>query len=737
MKKHIFLLLVLCYISNANSQNTLKGSIFASNHQNPIEATVYIPLLEKGTVADFNGNYQLDNIPNGNYIIAYSMIGYATITKNISFNTGAIVIQNIELNQVAIEMEEVIVSTPFHKLQRENVMKVERLSANDISNSGALTLAESITEIPGVTTISTGVGIGKPVIRGLSSNRVVTYTQGVRLENQQFGGEHGLGINSEGIESIEVIKGPASLLYGSDALGGVLYINPERFAPDKTTQASAKFSYNTNTLGSSTTLGVKSSQSKFKFLIRGTHVEHSDYLTGNNERVTHSRFNENDIKTGFRYQTEKIKSSLRYNYNQSKIGIPEEIGEQTTSKKMELPYQKIDNHILSIDNKVFLNNSSLNIIFSYLFNDRNEFEDDFKIPELRLRLNTYGYNIRYNLPSFKNFETVVGVQGIYQTNKNLGEEILIPDAITNDFGLMATTHYHLDKISFQGGIRFDTRTLKSEEVGVVNQQDYIASIDKNFNSFNAALGVKIDLLENFYVRINLASGFRAPNLAELASNGVHEGTNRYEIGNADLNNEQNFQIDTSLEFKNEHFEVFANVFYNYINQYIFITPTNQIIDDYLVYRYTQDDAKLYGGEFGVHIHPHPLDWLHLSSSFENVTGELIDGAYLPLQPANSLSNTLKIEFNNFGIFKKSFFSTTYKNTFTQNNISVFETPTEAYNLLNMAIGTDIRIFKLDSKIGIQATNLTDEAYISHLSRLKVDGIENIGRSIKFSLQLQL
>lgn len=737
MKNYLFLLFVICFITKANSQNTLKGSIIASNNNNPLSASVYIPLLEKGAVADFDGNYQITNIPNGTYIVAYSMIGFATTSIEISFNKGSVEVQNIELNQVAIEMEEVIVSTLFHKLQRENVMKVERLSTKDISTSGAITLAEGITEIPGVSTISTGVGIGKPVIRGLSSNRVLTYTQGVRLENQQFGGEHGLGINAEGVESIEVIKGPASLLYGSDALGGVLYINPERFAHENKTQASLKSNYNTNTLGSSTTFGVKNSQSNFKFLIRGTHVEHSDYLTGNNERVTHSRFNENDIKVGFRYQNKLLKSTLRYNYNQSKIGIPEEIGEQTTSKKMELPYQKIDNHVLSLDNKVFLNNSSLNVILSYLFNDRNEFEDEFKIPELRLRLNTYGYNIRYNLPEVKNFETVVGIQGIYQTNKNFGEEVLIPDAVKNDFGIMATTHYHMDKISFQGGIRFDTRSLLSKDVGIIGEQDYIAALDKNFNSFNAAFGLKIDLIEKIYIRINLASGFRAPNLAELASNGVHEGTNRYEIGNANLNNEQNFQIDTSLEFKNDHFEVFANVFYNHINQYIFIEPTDQIIEDYIVYLYTQDDAKLYGGEFGLHFHPHPLDWLHLSSSFETLTGELINGGYLPFQPASSLSNSLKIEFDNIGVFKKSFFSTTFKNTFKQNNTSDFETLTEGYNLLNIAIGTEIKLFNLNTTIGIQANNLTNEAYISHLSRLKVDGIENIGRSISFSLQLQL
>lgn len=736
MKNYLFLLFVICYITNASSQNTLKGSILASNDKNPLSASVYIPMLEKGTIADFDGNYQINNIPNGNYIVAYSRIGYATYTIEISFNEG-VVLQNIELNQVAIEMEEVIISTPFHKLQRENVMKVERLSAKEIASSGALTLAEGISEIPGVSIISTGVGIGKPVIRGLSSNRVLTYTQGVRLENQQFGGEHGLGINAEGVESIEVIKGPASLLYGSDALGGVLYINPERFAPEYKSQATLKSNYNTNTLGSSTTFAVKSSQSKFKFLIRGTHAAHSDYLTGNNERVTHSRFNENDIKTGFRFQNKTIKSTLRYNYNQSKIGIPEEIGEQTTSKKMGLPYQKIDNHILSLDNKVFLNNSSIDVVLSYLFNDRNEFEDEFKVPELRLRLNTYGYNLKYNLPEIKNLKTVVGIQGIYQTNKNLGEEILIPDAVKNDFGIMATSHYHLNKISFQGGIRFDTRSLKSEEAGVIEEPDYIAALDKSFNSFNAALGLKIDLLENFYTRINLASGFRAPNLAELTSNGVHEGTNRYEIGNPNLNSEQSFQIDTSLEYESKHFEVFANVFYNHINEYIFIEPTDQMIEEYIIYNYMQEDAKLYGGEFGFHIHPHPLDWLHLSSSFETLTGELLSGDYLPLQPANSLSNSLKVEFDNLGVFKKSFFTTTYKNTFDQNNTSDFETSTPGYNLLNMSIGTEIMLFKLRTTLGIQANNLTNESYISHLSRLKIDNLQNIGRSFTFSLQLQL
>ena len=733
--KHLFLILFILLSYSVNSQNTLIGTI--SSNKGFLQADVYISKLEKGTITDFDGNYKLTNIPDGTFTIVYSSLGFSTVSKTITFRNQQVISQNIEMFETAVEMEEVIISTPFHRLQRENVMKVERISAQDIVNSGALTLAEGITEIPGVSTISTGTGIGKPVIRGLSSNRVLTYTQGVRLENQQFGGEHGLGVNAEGISSIEVIKGPASLLYGSDALGGVLYLNPEKFAPENETHSSIKSNYTTNTLGSSTSVMVKNSESKFKFIVRGTYATNSDYKTGNDERVTSSRFNETDFKTGFRYQGDKIKSTIRYNYNQSFIGIPEEIGEQTTSKKMELPYQKIDNHILSFDNKVFLSNSSLDVTLSYLFNDRNEFEDDYSNPALRLRLNTFGYNVKYNLPEIKDFETIIGIQGIYQTNKNLGEEVLIPNATKNDFGVMITTHYHIGELGLQGGIRFDNRTITTEEVGIIGEQEYIATIDKGFSSFNAALGAKFNIFKQILTRINIASGFRAPNLAELASNGVHEGTNRYEIGNADLTNEQNFQADLALEFNSDHIELFANGFYNHINDYIFISPTDEIIENNQVYRYSQNDAYLYGGEFGFHFHPHPLDWLHFNSSFEMVTGKLTNNNYLPLQPANSLSNTIKINFNDFSFLKKSFFSTTYKNTFDQNNISEFETLTQGYNILNMAIGTQITLTNFKAIIGIQVTNLTDKVYISHLSRLKADGIENIGRSINFSLQLQL
>jgi iron complex outermembrane receptor protein len=735
MKPLYVLLLALLISAGVISQNSLTGNITSQNKE-PISATVFIPQLEKGTVANLDGDFTINNIPDGTYTIVYSMLGYATISKKVDFSGDTLLHESVQLSESAVEMEEVIISTPFHKLQRDNVMKVERVGTDRLIASGAVTLADGISSIAGVETISTGTGIGKPVIRGLSANRVLTYTQGVRLENQQFGDEHGLGINASGVESVEVIKGPASLLYGSDALGGVVYLNPEKFAQVGTTHADIESTYFSNTLGIGTNFGFKSSAEKLKFIVRGAYATHSDYKTGDDYRVTNSRFNESDIKAGLRYQAAKFTTTLRYNFNQSRIGIPEELGIQSTEKDILSPFQVVDNHIVSLENVLFFNNSSLSVKMGYLFNDRREFEE-MDVPELRLKLNTFNYDVSYHLPLMGKFESIVGLQGMHQTNANFGEEILIPDATTNDLGVLGTTHYHLEKIDLQAGLRFDTRTIKTNGSGLIGDADYVEALQKDYTSLNIALGAKMDLSESLLARLNFASGFRAPNLAELTSDGVHEGTNRYEIGNLDLDNEQNFQTDISLEFRNEHFEIFANGFYNLVNQYIFISPTGELIDENAVFEYVQGDAYLYGGEFGLHVHPHPLDWLHFESSFETVTGKLTTDTFLPLIPANSLQNTFRIEFKDTPWIKDSYVFTSLKSTFRQQHIGINETPTEGYNILNLGAGASFKVKKVLLKAGVNVINLTNEAYIAHLSRLKSEGLANMGRSIQMSLKVEI
>ena len=726
--KLFLLALLLGFSIVASAQNKVVGTIKDKQNRNVSGVTINIPELHKETISDENGTYSFINLPNGSFRIVFSFIGFATQSKEITINQKELKL-DIVLEETLHQMDEVIISTAFNKLQSQNVMKVEHQSMKSLSQKGTSTLIEGLATIPGVSQVSTGTSIGKPVIRGLSGNRVLVYSQGVRMENQQFGEEHGLGLNDAGIESVEVIKGPASLLYGSDAIGGVLYFNPEKFASPNTVDANFSQKLFSNTNGSNSSMGVKASSDNFKFLARGSYNTHADYKVPEGDRVTNTRYTETDFKTALGYSNSKFTSTLRYNFNTLDLGIPENgYANQTSTKITTFPKQAVFANILSFNNTIFFKKSKLDADLGYISNDRSEFENS-TIANLHMKLNTLNYNVKYYLPKFGKFESIVGTQGMHQTNVNSGDEYLIPDATTNDFGVFGTANYEWDKNVIQAGIRFDNRAVTTSEHGIPGTQGYFQAIDKKFQSFNSSLGFKTDLKKNLILRLNVASGFRAPNLAELTSNGVHEGSNRYEIGNVTLQNEQNFQTDLNVEYRNPHFELFVNGFYNHINNYIFIAPNGAVINGFNAYDYTQANANLYGGEAGIHFHPHPLDWLHITSSFESVTGKKQNGDYLPLIPANKWNNSIKTEFKSTKYLKDSFAVLNIEYTLPQNNPGQFETKSDDYTLINLGLGSKVTLGKTAFEVNLNGNNLLNKTYISHLSRLKPDGIPNIGRNI--------
>jgi iron complex outermembrane receptor protein len=803
MKSFIIVLFLIGLPLTLLGQHSVSGIVYDEN-QEPLPGTeIYIEELHIGTTADLDGSYVLKNIPSGNHKLTFSFIGYSSFNAEI-FIAEEDISLDVTLEPSLFHMDEVIVSAPFSKLQSENVMKIESRTLASLRKQGAPTLVQSLTAIPGVSEVSTGNGIGKPVIRGLSGNRVLVYTQGVRLENQQYGQEHGLGLNASGIESVEVIKGPASLLYGSDALGGVLYVNPEKFAFQDETQINAGQTFFSNTLGSNTTAGVKTSKDQFKMLLRGGYNTHSDYEIPNGDRVTNTRYREVDFKAGLGMNLDNFVTELRYNYNKSDIGIPEEIAEQSSSKNMLLPFQDLTTHILSLHNHFFLNRSKFEVNLGYIMNRRKEYEgghehghedhdheseegheseedheseegheseEDHESEEghdaseaaLFMDLKTFTYDVKYHLPTSERFETIVGMQGMWQSNENFGEEILIPDAITNDLGLLVNTSFEINENhTLQGGLRFDHRSIETEAYALEHHEDHehheehedemdedemeedhdeeaeiVDAIDRSFSNMTFSVGYKTSLFGMISTRINFASGFRAPNLAELTSYGVHHGTNRFEVGNPDLESERNFQTDISLEYRNRHIEIYVNGFYNILNNYIYLSPTGEEMDDAPVFDYVQNDAKLYGSEFGIHLHPHPVDWLHLESNFEMVIGELNEGGYLPLIPANKWSNTLRGEFKGWQRFNEVYLAVTMDSFFDQNKVSDFETETPGYNLVNFGLGGDISFEKWSLGLRLSLNNAFNETYISHLSRLKFNGIPNPGRNFTFGLNFNI
>ncbi|CAM4328206.1 TonB-dependent receptor [Flavobacterium terrigena] len=736
MKKYIFLIILMGFTSMGFAQNSISGTIKNENNEAIYNVEISVSDANIHTKSNENGQFEIKNLPIGKWTLIFKKDKFEIKSEQISVGKEEQKTLDIVLEEEHHHIDEILVSSVFNKTQNENVVKIDHINLKQIQNSGAINLSDALATNPGVSVVSTGVSIGKPVIRGLSGNRVLTYAQGIRLENQQFGEEHGLGLNANGQESVEIIKGPASLLYGSDAMGGVLYFNPEKYAANNKTELSVNQVVNSNTQGSNSSVTLKTSEDKFKFLVQNNYTTHADYKTPNGESVVNTRFIEKDFKVGTSFATSRYVADFRYNYNDLNLGLPEEDIEDSKFRTPLFPSQKIENHLLSFNQKVFFKNSKLEATAGYVFNDRKELEGADEIA-LFMKLKTFNYNVKYYLPHFGNFETIIGFQGMNQKNRNFGEERLIPDAKIADIGFFGTSQYKFNKNLLQFGVRYDFRNVNIQEFGDIGTEGSFQKLDKDFESINASLGFKTQITEKITSRINVATGFRAPNLSELSSNGVHEGSNRYEIGNGNLKNEQNFQVDLNVDYNAEHFDFFANGFYNKINNYIFISPNGNVIDDNFVYDYLQNNATLYGGEAGIHLHLHEMDWLHMTSSYEMVIGELDNKSSLPLIPANQWKNNFRANFDVSKSIKNSFVFLQANYTFNQNKIGEFETKTNDYLLLSSGIGTDIQLKKSKFNIYFTATNLLNKEYVAHLSRLKADGIYNMGRNIILGVNFNL
>jgi len=736
MQKYIYLIILMGFTIVGFAQNSVSGKVKNENNETLSNVEISISDNNIHTKSNENGQFEIKNLPIGKLTLIFKKENFEIKSEVISIGNQEQKILDIILEEEHHHIDEILVSSVFNKTQNENVVKIDHINLKQIQNAGAINLSDALATNPGVSVVSTGASIGKPVIRGLSGNRVLTYAQGIRLENQQFGEEHGLGLNANGQESVEIIKGPASLLYGSDAMGGVLYFNPEKYAANNKTELAINQVVNSNTQGSNSSVTLKASEDKFKFLVQNNYTTHADYKTPNGETVVNTRFIEKDFKVGTSFATSRYVADFRYNYNDLNLGLPEEDIEDSRYRTPLFPSQKIENHLLSFNQKVFFKNSKLEATAGYAFNDRKELEGVDEIA-LFMKLKTFNYNVRYYLPDFGKFETIIGFQGMNQENRNFGEERLIPNAKIADIGFFGTSQYKFNKNLLQFGVRYDFRNVTIQEFGEVGTEGSFQKLDKDFESINASFGFKTEITEKITSRINIATGFRAPNLSELSSNGVHEGSNRYEIGNANLKNEQNFQIDLNVDYNAEHFDFFVNGFYNNIHNYIFISPNGTTIDDNFVYDYLQNNAVLYGGEAGIHLHLHEIDWLHMTSSYEMVIGELDNKSSLPLIPANQWKNNLRANFNVSKNLKNSFVFLQANYTFNQNNIGEFETKTNDYFLLSSGIGTDMQFYKSKFNVYLTATNLLNKEYVAHLSRLKADGIYNMGRNIVLGVNFNL
>ena len=667
-----------------------------------------------------------------------------------------------------------------HATAPVSIMTPQLLRATASTN-----IIDAIAHQPGVSQLTTGGSISKPIIRGLGYNRVVVMSEGVRQEGQQWGDEHGVEVDGSSVGSVEILKGPASLMYGSDAMAGVVIMHAQPTLAEGEMKANVSSEYQTNNGLFHYSLQMAGNQKGFVWDARYSDKMAHAYKNKYDGYVPGSQFRERAGRLMLGFNKAWGHSRLTWTAYHLTPSIIEgerdpETGELTsnysplTSYKKSLPFQQVKHYKLVWDNALNLSSGYLKAIIGYQQNRRQEYEESMDEYGLFLKLQTLTYDLRYITHEWNGWKLSAGIGGMYQQSDNKGEEYLIPDSRLFDFGLYATATKSLgERWTLNGGVRYDHRRLHGYELLDDGEQRFV-DFSRHFNGVTGSIGAVFNVNQNLNLRLNLARGFRTPNMSELASNGVHEGSLRYEIGNQNLKAEYSLQADLGVDFTSRYFSAQLALFANRIDNYIFTHRVAEEIEEgYLTYAYTQGDARLLGFEVGVDLHP--IHSVHFSNTFSYVDARLTshhspltsDNKYLPFTPAPKWSSELKWElFHHTHSTVSPHAMHEYRHAHPKSGVALnnlylaagldcylkqthiyraddTETETPGYALLSLSAGTDIMLrSKKLAEFYITADNLLNKAYQNHLSRLKYAdenvvtgrrGVYNMGRNITFKI----
>ncbi len=745
LKRILYILIFFFAAGSGYSQVTFSGVITDAGNGNPVsDANVYVREIRKSFSSDEEGKFSVTELPDGVFNVNVSCLNYQSVNLLVEIR-GKSVYMEIRLSSYEYSTEEILVT----ETQVDKPYQSDKIISTDLEKNGSTNISDAVTKLPGVYQLSTGTGVSKPVIRGLYGNRVGIMINGMRFDNQQWQDEHGLVQSENGLDNVEIIKGPSSLLYGPEAIGGVMNIVEEKPAPVGKSLADFNMKLFSNTLGLSSNVGFKGSERNFNWRLRFGGETHADYLDGNSDRVPQTRFAGYDVRTGFGYTKSNFATSLDYSFTNYIFGILEQAEFEREKTKSESrfersfggPHHVLAVHNLSWQNSLFIGKSKLKYNFGYVFNDRQEIEgnDDRFLPDslqmgnLGMKLNTFSGDLAWGYDISRTSQLTFGTQGYYQTNRNYGERVIIPDANTKQFSLLADYKYSHTKFGTELGLRYDVLDVSSYGRGIQDSAGYMPPLGKTYGTLNGALGITYRLSGNFLLKGNLSSGYRAPNLAELLSNGLHEGTRRYEIGNRDFSTEQSYNGDAGVVVESRYFSLDISAYYNNIHNYIYLNPTTETIRGDTVYRFVQSDASLKGVEADVYVQL--MKWLTYRITFSTVTGKRSDGAYLPLMPADRITNSLRADLKKYKSLENSYAEVSVTSSLKKSRLGENEYTASAYNIVNLYLGTSFRFEGQHFNISLACTNLFNEIYADFLSRLRTFGANNIGRNIVLSVKI--
>lgn len=781
-------LLLSCFLlpvnTNASSDSlqrgTLKGTVTDASGDPIPGVNVTLPELNRGTTTGVDGTYRIQNLTTGTYIVVFSFVGFNNKNRTVTISRGEEVTLNVTLEQQLIQSESItITGTPYASDPLDTPSDVDVVVGREKFSTEKTSLGATLDGLAGITTIQTGSQAGKPVIRGLSGNRIRVLNNGTPMEFQQFGVRHPPNVDPLLSQRIEVVRGASSVQYGSDAIGGAVNVLSGEIpdALDRTDflegEVVSEFAWNNSEAAGGLKLSGARDGLGFKgsVIVRGAGNMHTPDVPNFQEtddtqapkftdELDHTDFDQVNGSFGLGYKTDSwdISSEFTHWQNDQNFLLPNGLGLG----------QYLQNDVLEAELNVRPgNNWTITPSFTYNRNlrqsspgggsaiERDDLTDENLALDI-LRQTTTG-KVKIAHPEISKIKGIVGLEYTYDDQGTFGPEPLVPAGEIDNFAVYLFENINLQDLTLSVGARLDRRTQVAEPNSELNLPDAASGetndvLEQDYTEFSGSLGANYRMTQHLAASANIGRGFRAPSFFDLHADGVHGGIAAFQIGNPELDSERSLNTDLSLKLRTPTLNAKTTVYRNQIDNYIFLVNTGEFANGGSgppILRNIQNDALLYGFDASAHVQI--LDWLEAGGTFETIATENLDtGDELPLTPPTRTSVHAKFLKSTVGPLQNGFLRVELNHTASKDAAGRFEpfwqfgnapqfsdfgvASTDSYALVNASLGFDLPVQDQLISFMLSVENLFDEDYRDFLNTYKGYAL-NPGRNIKAKIRV--
>ncbi len=729
----------------ALAADTLRGRVTDAEGA-PVEgADVQIPELQRATRTAGDGSFAFASIPAGSYSLMVRRPGYATEVRRVSAGGSAPV--QVALQTTPFLVPAVTVTATRAPIQTlRSPLSVSAVGDEQLRRHSEVSLAHTIQELPGVRTLSTGEQIGKPVIRGLTGSRVLVLDAGNRLEDYSWSDEDAPSIDARLADRVEVIRGPASLLYGPDAEGGVVNVIPEE-VPDATGGASflrtaveAWGASNNRETGAN--LRLEGARAGIGYRLSGI-GRFADDLHTPAGPLDNTGFWSANGEAALGKKGSWGSATLRYARYGGEFRLLEANGPASSPPAQsgageEGPVRKLADDRIQFDGSLPVAGGAGLTIETRAQYQRHwlaEVSDEGGAASgtggeqtaFDLTLNTLSGDLLAHHSLRPNVTGTAGLSGFVQAHDSRGPVTLVPSAHGAAGGAFLFEQATLGRLTLSGGVRGDVRSISAD----ANAALATPADQRSWSAFSGDAGAVYELLDGVALRANVGRAWRAPTLFELYANGPLPSDARFEIGDANLDAEHSTTTDVGVRVERGEVRAELSAFRNVMGDYIFIEPTGAFRDSLRVFQYAQAPALLWGFDGGLDVEA--TAWLDLRAEGDWVRGQNRElDQPLPLMPPPRARFEAELKTANRSWAQRAWAMAGTDLVARQTRLAPYDVPTAAYALLNLGAGLERRVGGRPTRVDLRVSNALNASYRDYLSRYKEFAL-NPGRSVSLRL----